>query len=124
MNVIATKLQTGTAALAVAAAATLVPVAAHAAPNISAPTAPIIQMIDRVPEVVGAGQLKDFSFFIFGTPDPTPPPHITLLNNITLPIISSIIGALGLDNKEICLGGLAIKFGSYGGITLQLGFGC
>jgi hypothetical protein len=124
MNVIASKLQASTAALAVATATTLVPVAAHAAPAISVPAAPIIQMIDRVPEVVGAGQLKDFSFFIFGTPDPTPPAHITLLNNLTIPIISALLVGLGLANKEICLGGAAVKIGSYGGITVQLGLGC
>jgi hypothetical protein len=124
MNVIATRLQVGTAAVAVAAAATLVPAAAHAAPNISLPTAPITQVIDRIPEVVGAGHLADFSFFIFGTPDPNPPAHITLLNNITLPIVSTLLLGLGLGNKEICLGGLAVKIGSYGGISLSLGLGC
>ena len=124
MNAIATRFQVGTAAMAVAAAATLMPVAAHAAPNISLPTAPITQVIDRVPEVVGVGHIADFQFFWFGTSNPHPPASITLLNNLTLPIISTLISALGLDNKEICVGGAAVKFGSYGGISVSLGIGC
>jgi hypothetical protein len=124
MDGIATRFQVGTAAIAVAAAATLVPAAAHAAPSISMPTAPITQVIDRVPAVVGAGHIADFQFFWFGNSNPHPPASITLINNLTLPIISTLISALGLDNKEICVGGAAVKFGSYGGITVGLGVGC
>ena len=122
---IATKLQTGTAALAVAAAATLVPAAAHAAPNISVPTAPIIQMIDRVPEAVGAGQLKDFSFFYFGSATTAVPgkPRITLFS-LTVPILSPILALLGLTNKQLCIGGLSVKVGAYGRVSLSLGVGC
>lgn len=124
MDGIATRFQVGAAAIAVGAAATLVPAAAHAAPNISMPTAPITQVIDRVPAVVGAGHIADFQFFWFGTPNPNPPATITLLNNLTLPIISTLLADLGLRNKEICVGGAAIKFGSYGGATVGLGVGC
>jgi hypothetical protein len=124
MDGIATRFQVGTAAIAVAAAATLVPAAAHAAPNISVPTAPITQIIDQVPAVVGAGHIADYQFFWFGTPNPHPPATITLLNNLTLPIISTVLVDLGLGNKEVCVGGAAIKIGSYGGLTVGLGVGC
>jgi hypothetical protein len=124
MDGIASRLQAGTAAIAVAVAATVVPAAAHAAPNISLPTAPITQVIDQVPAVVGAGHIADFQFFWFGSPNPHPAASITLLNNLTLPILSTLLVDLGLANKEICVGGAGIKIGSYGGITVGLGVGC
>ena len=125
MNVIATRLQAGTAAVAVAAAATLVPAAAQAAPNISLPTAPIIQVIDRVPEAVGIGSLPDFSFFYFGPATTAVPgkPRITLFS-LTVPILSPILAALGLSNKQLCIGGLSVKIGAYGRVSLSLGVGC
>jgi hypothetical protein len=122
MNTIATRLQVGAAAVAVATAATLVPVAAQAAPEIAAPTAPVTQVIDRM--ATGVGSLPEFQFFWFGTPNPNPPAHITLINNLTLPIISTVLVGLGLGNKEICLGGASVKIGSYGGISVSLGLGC
>jgi hypothetical protein len=125
MHGIATKLQVGTAACAIAAAASIVPVAAQAAPEISVPTAPVIQVLDRVPEVVGLGisNLPEFNFWWFGTPNPAPPPRLTLLS-LDVPILTPIFGLLGLLGKEICIGGLSLRFGSYGGVTASLGLGC
>jgi hypothetical protein len=114
MNTIATKLQVGTAACAIAAAATLVPVAAQAAPDISVPTAPVSSVLQQV---------KDFNFFWFGPTNPSPPPEITLFS-LDVPILDPVFGLLGLLGKEICVGGAAIKFGGYGGITVSLGIGC
>lgn len=114
MTTIATRLQVGTAACAVAAAASLVPVAAQAAPEISVPTAPVSSVLEQV---------KEFNFFWFGAPNPNPPPRITLLS-LDVPIIDPIFGALGLLGKEICLGGVGIRFGGYGGLTVSLGIGC
>jgi hypothetical protein len=125
MNTIATRLQVGTAAFAVAAAATLVPVAAQAAPEISIPTAPVTQMLDRVPDVVGISSIPDFSFFFFGVPNPAVPaqPRLTLFS-LKVPILTPILGALGLLNRQLCLGGLSLKINGYGRITASLGLGC
>ena len=125
MNEIATRFQAGTAALAVAAAATLMPTVAHAAPNISVPTAPIVRVLDRVPEAVGIGTLPDFSFFYFGPATTAVPgkPRITLFS-LTVPILSPILALLGLTNKQLCIGGLSVKIGAYGRISLSLGVGC
>ena len=127
MNAIATKFQVGTAAVAVAAAATLMPVAAQAAPEISMPTAPITQVLDRVPEVVGLGvaSLPEFSFFYFGVPSPAVPAHPRLtLFSLRIPILTPILGLFNLLNKQLCLGGLSVKIGQYGRITVSLGLGC
>jgi len=130
MNTIATRLQVGTAALAVAAAATLVPVAAQAAPEISAPTAPITQVIDRAASGMGIGSIPEFSFFFFGATPATQPPGVTLfspgfpiLGGVSR-ILDPIWAALGLRGKELCLGGASIQFGSYGGFSIRVGLGC
>jgi hypothetical protein len=130
MNTIATRLQVGTAALAVAAAATLVPVAAQAAPEISMPTAPVTQVIDRMASGVGVGSLPEFSFFFFGNTPATQPPGVTLfspgfpvLGGVSQ-ILNPIWAALGLRGKELCLGGASIQFGSYGGFSVRIGLGC
>jgi hypothetical protein len=136
MNTIAMKFQTGTAALAIAAAATLIPVSAQAAPDISVPTAPVSQVLDRLSE--GPAALADVNwwFFLpgFGTASPNSnssliPQGLTLLH-IDIPIltpllIKPLLGALGLLNKQIiCLGGLAgVHTNAYGAINITL-FGC
>ena len=121
MNTIATRLQVGTAALAVAAAATMVPVAAHAAPAISVPTAPMTQVLDQLPE---------FTPFWFSTPNPNPAPRVTIFNP-NFPILGGVSrildpvwAALGLKGKELCLLGADVEFGAYGGVTIRLGAGC
>jgi hypothetical protein len=130
MNTIATKLQVGTAALAVAAAATLVPVAAQAAPEISMPTAPITQVIDRVASGTGISSIPDVSFFFFGPTPSSQPPGITLFSpNFPLlgpasRLLDPLWSALGLRGKEICLLGGSILFGAYGGFSIRVGLGC
>ena len=132
MNTIATRLKVGTAAIAVAAAATLVPVAAQAAPEISAPTAPITQVIDRVASSVGVGaaSIPEFSFFFFGPTPASQPPGITLFSP-SFPllgplsrILDPLWAVLGLNGKELCLGGASIQFGAYGGFSIRVGLGC
>jgi hypothetical protein len=130
MNTIATRLQVGTAALAVAAAATLVPVAAQAAPEIAAPTAPITQVIDKMATGTGIGSIPDFSFFYFGPTQTPPPPGITLFspNFPILGPISQILNplwsVLGLKGKTLCFLGGSIQFGAYGGFSIRVGLGC
>jgi hypothetical protein len=121
MTTIATKLQVGTAALAITAAATLVPAAAQAAPEISVPTAPVVQMLDRMPE---------FTPFWFSTPNPDPAPRVTLFSP-AFPVLGGVSrfldplwAALGLNGKELCLLGADIEWGAYGGVTIRLGAGC
>jgi hypothetical protein len=127
MNAIATKLQVGTAACAIAAAATLIPVAAHAAPAMSMPTAPVTQVLHELNlgpmTLPNLPTIPEFSWFLFGTPNPNPPPHLTLLS-FTIPILTPILGFFGLLNKELCLGGAAVKINAYGKISVSLGIGC
>lgn len=128
MNTIATKFQVGTAALAVAASASLMPVAAQAAPAIEMPTAPAFtQVLDTVPEVnwwfflpnLGSSAIDDSGI----------PQGVTLLH-IDVPILTPmllrpIFGALGLLNKQLlCLPGLAgISINAYGAVNVSV-FGC
>ena len=126
MNTIAMKFQTGTAALAIAAAATLIPVSAQAAPQITLPAAPVSQVIDQLSDVnwwffipPGGANTVDTNAFNQG---------VTLLH-IDIPILTPFIlkpifGALGLLNFNLCLGGLAgLKIDAYGGINITV-FGC
>jgi hypothetical protein len=130
MNTIATRLQVGTAALAIAAATTMVPVAAHAAPEISVPTAPITQVLGSLPQTVGIGSIPEFTPFWFSTPNPNPAPRLTLFNP-SFPVLGGLSRfldpvwrLLGLNGKELCLLGADIEWGAYGGFTIRLGAGC
>jgi hypothetical protein len=121
MTTIATKFQVGTAALAITAAATLVPVAAQAAPEISMPTAPVVQLLDNMPE---------FTPFWFSTPNPDPAPRLTVFSP-DFPVLGGLSrfldpvwALLGLNGKELCLLGADIEWGQYGGFTVRLGVGC
>jgi hypothetical protein len=134
MNTIAMKLQTGTAALAIAAAATLIPVSAQAAPQISVPTAPVTQVLDRLSE--GPAALADVNWWFFlpnfgstSSNSSAIPQGLTLLH-IDVPILTPmlirpLLGALGLLNKQIlCLPGLAgVHTNAYGAINVTA-FGC
>jgi hypothetical protein len=127
MNTIATKFQVGTAALAVAASASLIPVAAQAAPAVEMPTAPVTQVLNNVPDV-------NWWFFLpnFGSTASNSdaiPNGLTLLH-IDVPILTPLLirpllGALGLLNQQIlCLPGVAgVHTNSYGAINITL-FGC
>jgi hypothetical protein len=127
MNTIAMKLQTGTAALAIAAAATLIPVSAQAAPEISVPTAPVTQVLDQLGEVNWWFFLPDFGST--SSNSSAIPAGLTLLH-IDIPVltpmlIAPLLGALGLLNKQIlCLPGLAgVHTNAYGAINVTV-FGC
>jgi hypothetical protein len=133
MNTIAMKLQTGTAALAIAAAATLIPVSAQAAPEISVPTAPVTQVLQDVP--LGPANFAEVNWWWFlgnssaSGIDSSIPQGVTLLH-IDIPILTPfvlrpIFGALGLLNKQIfCLPGVAgLSINAYGAINVSA-FGC
>jgi hypothetical protein len=143
MNTIATRFQIGTAALAVAAAATLVPAAAQAAPSISAPTAPMSHVLDNLS--LGPASLAEANWWDFfpGLPSlpglpglgSTPginsssvPSGLTLLNIdipfITPGIIKPLVNALGLGNLTICLGIAGAHIDGYTGVIRVSVFGC
>jgi hypothetical protein len=65
---LATKFQVGVAACAVAAATTLVPVAALAAPSISVPTAPVTQVLHEL--TLGPAVLPAAPWWLFNNPNP------------------------------------------------------
>jgi len=140
MNTIATRLQVGTAAIAVAAATTLVPVAAQAAPDLSMPTAPMTQVLDRLSEgPMTLGEVNWWWFLGDGSSGPSAssaattipsgiPPGITLLH-IDIPILTPlvirpILGALGLLGKSFCFGIGGISFEAYTGAINITAFGC
>jgi hypothetical protein len=133
MNAIATRLQglqVTTAAVAVAAAATLVPVAAQAAPEISLPTAPVTQVLDNLslgPEGLTVG--CNSWFFCFGPTNPAPNPNLVVALTLGLPllgplIVTPLLTALGLNNTTICLGGFGLASSTYGHITTSFSLGC
>jgi hypothetical protein len=145
MNTIATKLRAGTAACAVAAAATLVPMSvagplptAHAAPAIPAPEwlgstlgsvgclVPIFDAANCAAQTATIGNL-----FYLGPIDGTPPPRVDILN-LNLDPILGLIPVIGPAvswfihslNIEVCVGGLSARIGGYGNIAVSLGSGC
>jgi hypothetical protein len=122
MATIATKFQTGTAALAIAAAATLIPVAAQAAPSMSAPTAPVTQVLHELN--LGPAFVPEVTLWWLGNTNPNPNPNRLSLPFIQVPILSQILVAVGLANTELCLGGPGVRIGQYGGISVSLGLGC
>jgi hypothetical protein len=136
MNAIATKLQVGTAALAVAAAATLTPVAAQAAPAIPVPTAPVTQVLDHLS--LGPATIPDINWFYFGPTDASNPPvnrngdpalpffavsfKIPLLSPFILqPLFQALFKT---DSFTACVAGLSVKLGPYGTITKSIANGC
>ena len=141
MNSIATKLRAGTAACAVAAAATLVPLsapAAQAAPAVPAPewlgtalgsVSCLVPIFDAAQCTAHAATIGNL--FYLGPIDPTPPPRTDFLNLNLGPILALIpvIGPLVswfIDslNIEACVGGLSVRDGGYGHITASIGSGC
>src|ERR1700682_874994 len=115
MTEIATRLQVGIAASAMAVAATLVPMAAQAAPNISMPTAPVTQVLHDL-SLVGPGALPQYSWFYYGAqPNPgnTVPPGAVTLWSVDVPV--TFWAAIGVPiNKEICFAGLGFRIDAYG----------
>ncbi len=118
MTEIATKLQVGIAASAMAAAATLVPMAAQAAPSISSmPTAPVTQVLNN---------LAQFNWFYFGpNPNPTQPtnPPSIVLFSYNVPSLVPFWTSIGLLNQTSCFAGGGVTVNSYGGLTFTFNVG-
>jgi hypothetical protein len=128
MNAIATKFQVGTAALAIAAAATLTPVAAQAAPAIPMPTAPVTQVLDQLS--LGPATIPDITWFYFGpAPSPTQNPPFFAVS-FKIPLLSPLVlqplfqRIFGVPSFQACVAGLGLKFGPYGTITGSVANGC
>lgn len=122
MTEIATRLQVGIAASAIAVAASLIPAAAHAAPNISMPTAPVTQVLQNLPE---------FNWFYFGpNPNtgtvpgiPAAPPGGVQLFSYAVPSLVPFWTAVGLLNQQLCFAGGSVAVNSYGGFTFGFNAG-
>ena len=141
MNTIATKLHTGTAAFAIAAAAALMPLPAASAAlavNFSVPTGLgsalgsatcAVPIFDATGCAGGAATVG--GVFYLGPNDPTPPVRndILTLNPIPVFLLIPVIGVplagwwSSLD-IEICVGGASARIGGYGSLTASLGSGC
>ena len=141
MNAIATKLQTGTAACAIAAAAALMPLpAASALPAAPLPAAPGLgsalgSAACAVPifnaSQCAAGAATIGGAFYLGPNDPTPPPRtdILKLNPIPVFLLIPVVGAplagwWSTLDIEVCVGGVSARVGGYGTLTASLGSGC
>jgi len=139
MTNFATKLQTGTAACAIAAATVLVPLpTAHAAPAVAPPTAPMTQVLGNLPQVdfwwlFGGNPdpgpvTPSTSSFLIGAQNPNPPLRNTFLSFQPLTLLPGFIRPFfgwfeGL-NFEICVAGISARIGPYGTVSASIGQGC
>jgi hypothetical protein len=123
MTEIATRLQVGIAASAMAVAATLVPMAAQAAPSISSmPTAPVTQVLNN---------LAEFNWFYFGpNPNtgtvpgiPAAPPGGIVLFSYNVPSLVPFWTSIGLLNTQSCFAGGSVAINAYGGLTFGFNAG-
>jgi hypothetical protein len=119
MTEIATRLQVGIAASAIAVAASLIPAAAQAAPSISSmPTAPVTQVLNN---------LSQYNWFYFGTPPnpagPASDPIILWDTNVPVLIPVSFWSQLGLNNVEACFAGFGVKINAYGRVSGSFNIG-
>jgi hypothetical protein len=125
---IATKVRIGTAACAIAAAATLVPLpTAQAAPAVPAAAAPVTQVLGAG-AILGPANLAETNWWWFGTPNPNPPPRTTFLTVQPLLLLPGFIrpffGWFAALNFEICFAGLSKRIGPYGVFSESIGKGC
>jgi hypothetical protein len=142
MNAIATRLQIGTAACAVAAAATLMPLqAAQAAPAIPAPdwlgtalgSTGCILPIFNATECAATHAATIGGLLYLGPVDSTPPPRVDFLHLDPTPVLA-LIPVIGVPlaswfnslNIEVCVGGLSARIGSpySSGLTASIGSHC
>ncbi|MCU1698755.1 MAG: hypothetical protein JWR34_4818 [Mycobacterium sp.] len=149
MTAIRTRIQTGTAACVIAAAAVLTPAAvAHADPAAPLPMAGIGSSVcDPTSTVSCTTSVSPFAsssaslvlgpppnilqngLWWFGTPNPTPPTQTTVLQFYPLALIPSFLRPLYSWftqnlNFEACVLGVTLRVGPYGTVTGSYGSGC
>ena len=141
MNTIAMKVRAGTAACAVAAAATLVPMSV-AGPLPTAQAVPAIPAPEVVGSVLGtvsclvpifdaakcaAQEATIGNLFYLGPINPNPPPRTDIINfdlNL-IPIIGPVLGWFAdAVSLEACVGGIGVRIGGYGHVAASIGSGC
>ena len=143
------RIQTGTAACVIAAAAVLTPTAvAHAGPAAPLPVAVGQGVVLCDPSEVGCeADVSQFAItpggnsivtgnhpilqnplWWFGTPNPNPPTQTTVFTFYPLALLPGFIrpffGWFNDINFEACVGGLTLHVGPYGTVTGSYGRGC
>jgi hypothetical protein len=149
MTAFATRIQTGTAACVIAAAAVLTPTAvAHAGPAplpeagigqaAIVPCDPVVGCDPEVSQfaitpggnsiVTGNHPILQNPLWWFGTPNPNPPTQTTVFTFYPLALLPGFIrpffGWFNDINFEACIGGLRLHVGPYGTITGSYSRGC
>lgn len=136
MNGVITKFQTGVAAVALAAAVTVIPATtAQAAPELTVPAAPVTQMLDFAPLQVQPIELNDprswfqNSLWWFGSANPNPPANERVwfsFNPFALipTMLRPFFGWMANLNFQACFSGLSAKIGPYGSFTVSVGSRC
>lgn len=153
MHKVATKVQVGTAACAIAVAATLAPLPTAQAD----PVAPLPQAIgssagtgsppvsvdcepvdspDCASALAASSSLSATSiqsilqnrFWWFGTPNPSPPPQTTVFEFFPLALVPGFLrplfGWFEAINFEACILGLTLRIGPYGTVSGSYSRGC
>ncbi|MUL47841.1 hypothetical protein FZI85_12280 [Mycobacterium sp. CBMA293] len=131
------KLQVGIAACAVAAAATLTPVMAHADLSAPAPLAPITRVLDNiaqaplisVPQDLNTWWQNDPWWWLGQGSNPNPGAPILVGTFTPLSIIPGFLQDTWMRltqnlNFSVCFLGAGAKIGPYGTITVSLTRGC
>jgi hypothetical protein len=151
MTAFATRVQAGTAACVIAAAAVLTPTAvAHADPVAPVPIAslgagvvvcdpdastgcdvslaPFASSPAPNPIVAGLRPIVQNPLWWFGTPNPTPPTSTTVFTFYPLALLPGFLrpffGWFNDINFEACIGGLRLQVGPYGTISGSYSRGC
>ncbi|WP_029116598.1 hypothetical protein [Mycobacterium sp. URHB0044] len=143
------RIQTGTAACAIAAAAVLTPsVVANAEPAAPIPMAGLGSSVcvDPTDPAVCTTAVSPFAssaaslvlgpppnilqngLWWFGTPNPTPPTQTTVFTFYPLALVPGFLqpffGWFKAINFELCIGGLTLQIGPYGTVSGSYSRGC
>ena len=147
MTTFATRIQTGTAACVIAAAAVLTPTAVANADPAQLPLAGVgaglcdpatssacdVVSPFAIPSgassiPTGPSPIFQNPLWWFGTPNPNPPTQTTVFTFFPLALVPGFIRPLfswfNLYNLELCVGGLTLQVGPYGTVKGSYSRGC
>jgi hypothetical protein len=148
MTAIGTRIQTGTAACVIAAAAILTPAAvANAEPAAPIPMAGLGTSVCDPSEAADCTtavapfasnasslfigpppNILQNSFWWFGTPNPNPPTQTPVFTfhplNLIPAFLRPLFGWFATINFEACIGGLTLRIGPYGTVSGSYSRGC